>query len=284
MRQLKKAYPKTNIRRLCLLFDVPASSYYHAQQPNTASAKHQYLIDTVKSIHSDVDKTYGKRRIRAELLAMGIRIGLYKTASLMKEANVIASRPRKKHRYAEHESEHKTVSNVLQQAFNPGTLDTHYVGDITYLRTYRGFAYLAAVMDLGNREIVGWAIAHQATAELAQQALDVALQKYKPDTKNLLFHTDQGCQYTARHFQDYLTKQGITPSMSRRGNCLDNAVMERFFRSLKTERLNNIAIVDHGSAKQLVEDYIRFYNYRRRHSSIGYIAPVMKRLQMKKTA
>jgi putative transposase len=265
---------------LCALLGVSTSSYYHAQKPLVISLEHQKLIDTVIDIHEDADKTYGKRRMRVELQAKGFDIGLYKTATLMKEAQIIAIRPRKKHSYVDHETEHRVAENILARQFNPTELNTRYVGDITYLRTHQGWTYLAAVMDLANREVVGWACGQKADARLAKQALDNAINQHVATTKSLLFHSDQGCQYTSKLFCDYLKDKQITQSMSRRGNCYDNAVMERFFRSLKTERLHNISIINHDSAMQLVEKYIRFYNYKRRHSVLGYITPAMRRKQL----
>lgn len=135
-------------------------------------------------------------------------------------------------------------------------------------------------MDLANREIVGWSCGQKADSTLTVDALNNAVTKYQMHTSKLLFHSDRGCQYTSKMFCNYLNKNNITQSMSRKGNCFDNAVMERFFRSLKTERLNNIAIINHESAVELIEKYIRFYNYKRRHSAIGYVSPAIKRKEM----
>lgn len=260
------------------------SSFYQARQTRIISQSHQSLIDAVKDIHSDIEKIYGKRRMQVELKSKGFNIGIYKTAQVMKEANVIAIRPRKRHVYKDHECEHRIAPNLLKRQFNPTTLDTHFVGDITYIRTYQGWMYLAAVMDLANREIVGWACSTVADTNLAIQALEHAFSKRKKTQTPLLFHTDQGTQYTSNAFCQYLQRNSITQSMSRRGNCLDNAVMERFFRSLKTERLHNISIINHESAVQLIEKYIRFYNYKRRHSALGYVAPAIKRKQLENVA
>ena len=277
---MNKAQPRCGIRKLCALLSVQVSTYYHAPKPSKRADERLVLIEEIQNIHEEVDKTYGKRRIQVELHAKGYSIGLYKTAQLMKEANVIAIRPRKKHHYTEHERLHRLADNLLKRQFNPDTLNTHYVGDITYVRTYEGWTYLAAVMDLANREIVGWACSQRADANLAITALDRAINQYQPNTDGLLFHSDQGCQYTAQSMCEYLTSKDIIQSMSRRGNCFDNAVMERFFRSLKTERLSNVSILNHEAAIDLIAKYIRFYNYKRRHSANGLIAPAMKRKQM----
>ena len=260
--------------------NVNSSTYYHSVKPKPIDVTRSTLIQAVQTIHNDIDKTYGKRRMRVELNAKGYSIGLYKTAAIMKEANVVALMPRKKHRYIEHEGQHQVAENILNREFNPSTINTHLVGDITYLRTHEGWTYLAAVMDLGNRKIVDWSCGRKADSHLTVAALNRAVSKHQIDTSKLLFHSDRGCQYSSKLFCDHLQKRSITQSMSRKGNCFDNAVMERFFRSLKTERLYNIAIINHEAAVELVEKYIRFYNYKRRHSAIGYVSPVVKRKEM----
>ena len=235
------------------------------------------LHTTLRSIHQEVDKTYGKRRMKTELASKGYHFSLYKVAALMKEANVVALRPQKRHRYTDHEACHRVADNLLDRQFNPSVLNTHYVGDITYIKTHEGWTYLAAVMDLANREIVGWACSTKPNTSLALSALTHALRRHTPNTSTLLFHSDQGCQYTARPFVETLKNKGITQSMSRQGNCFDNAVMERFFRSLKTEKLRNISIVSHESATHIIDKYIRFYNNKRRHSANDNVAPAIKR-------
>lgn len=236
MTRLKKASPRYSVRKLCGLLDVNSSSYYHSLKPKLIDTSRLALIQLVQTIHHDIDKTYGKRRMHIELRARDYSIGLHKTASIMKQANVVALRPRKKHRYIEHEGQHQVADNLLNREFNPTTLNTHLVGDITYLRTHKGWTYLAAVMDLANREIVGWSCGQKADSTLTVDALNNAVTKYQMHTSKLLFHSDHGCQYTSKMFCNYLNKNNITQSMSRKGNCFDNTVMERFFRSLKTKR------------------------------------------------
>ena len=141
-------------------------------------------------------------------------------------------------------------------------VNTHWVGDITYVRTHQGWSYLACVLDLGSKEIVGWAMSKHPNAALAKEALRHAVRRQQPDTSKLLFHSDQGVQYSANLFVDYLNKLNITQSMSRRGNCWDNSVMERFFRSLKTERLNLLSFINHKAAVTTVESYLYFYTLK----------------------
>ena len=158
------------------------------------------------------------------------------------------------------------------------------MGDITYIKTHAGWSYLACVLDLGSREIVGWSLSQSPDAALAKEALKNAIKKQPPATHQLQFHSDQGVQYSAYKFVSCLNDLQITQSMSRRGNCWDNAVMERFFRSLKTERLNYLSFTNHLSVVKTVECYIRYYNYKRLHSSLDYKTPHEYAKKMKTAA
>jgi len=162
--------------------------------------------------------------------------------------------------------------------------DTHWVGDITYIRSHQGWSYLATVLDLGSLEIVGHALSKTPDAALAKQALMNAIALKQPNTKALLFRSDQGVQYDASAFKQTLALHGITQSMSRRGNCWDNAVQERFFRNLKSEYLNGLSFINHRAVVTTVEYYIRYYNNKRINSAIGYIAPAQKRQELLKVA
>src|SRR5665648_68454 len=160
-------------------------------------------------------------------------------------------------------------------------MNTHWVGDITYIHSHQGWSYLASILDLSTREVVGWAMSKNPNAELAKAALNHAIRRQQPDTSKLLFHSDQGMQYSAKLFVDYLDVLQIKQSMSRRGNCWDNSVMERFFRSLKSERLSHLRFMSHDAVVNCVESYIYFYNYKRLHSSLGYITPAQKVTELK---
>lgn len=242
------------------------------------------MIIEIKLIADTTLNSYGKRRHLIKLLEKGYQLGLYQTASLMKRAGVVAIRPVKRHSSPDNGKEDKYFPNLLNREFRRASVNTHWVGDITYVRTHQGWSYLACVLDLGSKEVVGWAFSQTPNAELAKSALRHALKMQQPETNKLLFHSDQGTQYSAHLFVHYLSELKITQSMSRRGNCWDNAVMERFFRSLKTERLNQLVFINHASAEQIINTYIRFYNYQRIHSSIGYLTPNQKSQKMKKAA
>jgi putative transposase len=163
--------------------------------------------------------------------------------------------------------------NTLNRQFKPAQSNSHWTGDITYIRTSQGWLYLAIVLDLYSRRVVSWAFSSQPNSELSTRALQLAVQHRRPE-QPLLFHTDQGVQYSSDQFQRSLRMHGITASMSRRGNCLDNAVTERFFRSLKTERVNTRQYKTRQEAMEDIADYIEpFYNRIRRHSTLGNLSP-----------
>ena len=281
--RMKKATDYTT-QELCRIFDVRVNTYYYQLKSMQYSPEEINIIATIKSIAKESGDTYGKRRIQPALKLKGFTLGLYKTASMMKKADVVAITPKKKHYYPDGGESHPRAANLLNRAFDQKTKNTHWVGDITYCRTHQGWSYLACVLDLGTKEIVGWSISKTPDAALAKAALEHAIKKHQPDTTKLLFHSDQGVQYSANLFVKYLRTMGITQSMSRRGNCWDNSVMERFFRSLKTERLNHLSFINHHAVVSTIESYIYFYNYKRLHSVLGYITPTQKAALLKKAA
>ena len=170
--------------------------------------------------------------------------------------------------------EHSIAPNVLQRQFAAAVANRKWVADFTYLWTTEGWLYVAAVMDLFSRRIVGWSMSSQMTAQLVTDALLMAIWRRGP-VQALLHHSDQGSQYTSEQFQELLVEHGVTCSMSRSGDCWDNAAMESFFSSLKTERTSRKNYQTRDEARADVFDYIeRFYNPRRRHSTLGYLSPV----------
>jgi transposase InsO family protein len=277
--RLKKAEPNYTIQELCSVFGIGSSSYYY--QPNKVN---DTLAAKVITIFDDSNGIYGRRRVHFELQKAGFDVGIYKTASIMKTNNLNAIKPTKRHYYPDSGVEHKYASNLLKRQFKPDTHNTHWVGDITYIRNYQGWSYLACVLDLATNEIVGQAMSKHPNSELALEALNKAIQLKKPNTGKLLFHSDQGVQYSSNVFRNKLKALNITQSMSRRGNCWDNAIIERFFRSLKTEKLNHLSFINHESVMSNVSQYINFYNYKRIHSAIDYKTPHEKFNEMKKVA
>lgn len=279
---MKILYPYFTVTELCHLFEVSSSSFYY--EPKVPTVENENLYGEIKRIFTASGQTYGKRRIQAELKGLEHQISAHKIANIMELNQLVAIRPTKKHHYPSSGNEHRYAPNLLKRQFLPEQHNHYYVGDITYIRHHHGWSYLACVLDLATKEIIGYALSTKPDSKLAKEAFDNAIERLLPDTTNLMFHSDQGCQYSSEEFREHLIERKITQSMSRRGNCLDNAVMERFFRSLKTERLNHLSFINHQSVVYEVEDYIQFYNYYRRHSTIGYLTPHQKYHELKNAA
>ena len=258
---------------ICRNLGHARASYYRRAAPKVIDANAVKLRATVRHIHADVHATYGSRRMRVELNAQGFTVGRYKVRSLMRALQLKAKRP-KQHRYPPTGKPSAVAPNSLNRQFNPSDTNTHWTGDITYIRTHQGWLYLAIVLDLYSRRIVSWAFSNQPNSELSVRAINLAVQLRQPQ-QSVLFHTDQGVQYSSDAFREALTKHNITASMSRRGNCLDNAVTERFFRSLKSERVNYKQYKTRAEGMADIAEYIEsFYNQKRRHSTLGNISPV----------
>ena len=264
------------IKEMCDVFELNQSTYFDRAKEKPLAGEKKKIISILRKTSIETNNTYGKRRMQKQLGLKGITIGIHKTASLMKKAKIIAIKPKKKHYYPNGGVCDIKIDNVLDRQFNQAKANTHWVGDITYIRNHQGWSYLASVLDLGTKEIVGWALSKSPDAELAKAALNNAIKRKKPNASKLLFHSDQGTQYTANKFAVYCQDLKITRSMSRRGNCWDNAVMERFFRNLKTERINRLRFINHQAVIAEVESYIYFYNYKRLNSAIDYMTPNQK--------
>lgn len=237
----------------------------------------------MKHVHQEMDATYGSRRMVVELRDLGFNVGRYKVRRLMRAHKLIAKRPRL-HRYPKGGRPSVIAPNLLNRQFNPERMNTHWSGDITYIRTGQGWLYLAVIVDLCSRKIISWAFSHKPDSELTIRAIRLAVNKRRPKTK-LVFHSDQGAQYTSDAFQSCLKELDIQPSMSRAGNCLDNAVTERFFRSLKSERVNYRRYETRHQAQADIIDYIEpFYNQKRRHYKLGNISPVQYEMKLMQCA
>jgi len=258
---------------ICRNLNQARSSYYRRAVTKAIDVNAVKLRAAVRHIHADVHATYGSRRMQVELNAQGFAVGRYKIRNLMQALQLKAKRP-KQHRYPVAGKPSQIAPNSLNRQFNPSVTNTHWTGDITYIRTNQGWLYLAIVLDLYSRRVVSWAFSSQPNSELSVRAINLAVQLRQPQ-QSVLFHTDQGVQYSSDAFRQALTQHNITASMSRRGNCLDNAVTERFFRSLKSERVNYRQYKTRAEGMADIADYIEsFYNQKRRHSTLGNISPV----------
>lgn len=256
---MKEASPGYSVHELCSLFQLSESTYYAQLRPKRIKLEERVMLTRIKSIAAETGSTYGRRWMKAALVIEGFKLGIHRTVTLMKQAKVQAIKPSRKHYYPNAGKAHLIAPNLLNRQFEPKQENTHWVGDITYIRTHQG-----------------WTISKSPNAELAKAALNHAIRRQQPDTSKLMFHSDQGVQYSAKLFTQHLVRLKITQSMSRRGNCWDNSVMERFFRSLKSERLNHLNFTHHAAVISTVESYLYFYNYKRLHSSVGYITPYKK--------
>jgi putative transposase len=229
------------------------------------------------------DRTYGARRVWHDLLAEGEVCGLHRIERLM-QRQALRARPRRRRMPAETGPQGLSAvsPNVLNRQFDAPAPNRKWVADFTYLWTAEGWLYVAAVVDLFSRRVVGWSMQATMTTQLVTDALVMAIwRRGKPEA--VLHHSDRGSQYTSEPFQRLLADQGLSCSMSRSGNCWDNAAMESFFSSLKTERTARTTYRSRDQAKADVFDYIEcFYNPRRRHSTLGYLSPMEFERQAKR--
>jgi transposase InsO family protein len=268
--ELKKAH---SIRMLCSVLEVSRSSYYAGRRTCRARID-PAVMAAVREIHRRHRRSYGTRRMAAELRGQGHAVGRHRARTLMRQAGVWADVHRR-HCYRPAGPPARVAPNHLNRQFNPAAPNTVWVGDITYLPTPQGWLYLAIVVDLYARRIVGRAFSTTPDTALVQRALEHAWNR-RHAGPGLIFHSDQGCQYTSVAFGHTLDRLGIIQSMSRRGCCWDNAVVERVFRSLKHEWLKGRTYRDRHAMQADVEDFVtRYYNHRRRHTAIGNLPPAV---------
>jgi putative transposase len=262
---------------LCEALGVSRSGF-HAwlnRSPSRRARENESLLDTIRRSFLGSDRTYGARRVWRDVLAEGIDCGLHRIERLM-QANALKARPRR--RYLPPDTGERVASaiapNVLDRQFHATAPNRKWIADFTYIWTGEGWLYVAAVIDLFSRRVVGWSMSTSMTAQLVIDALLMAIwRRGKP--KALLHHSDQGSQYTSEPFRLLLVDNGVSCSMSRSGNVWDNAAMESFFSSLKTERTARKTYQSRAEAKADVFDYIEcFYNPKRRHSTLGYLSPI----------
>jgi transposase InsO family protein len=267
-----------SILALCANLEVSPSGYYHwlatRSAPGPRRLENQALALAVQTIHAESRQTYGSPRVVAVLRAQGLRHGRNRVARLMKDQG-LCGRQKGRHRVQTTDSNHNhpIAPNRLAQAPVATTPNQIWVADITYIQTLEGWLYLAAVLDLYSRKIVGWAMSPSIDSALVLNALDMALTHRQPPA-NLLFHSDRGVQYAAGNFRAALLKASLIPSMSRKGNCYDNAAMESFWSTLKLELVYRCVFNTRRQAQSEIFDYIeRFYNYTRIHSSLNFRSP-----------
>jgi putative transposase len=262
---------------MCGALGVSRGGFYAwlMRPPSHRSRRNEELSAKVRTSFIGSDRTYGARRVWKDVLADGVSCGLHRIERLMRQ-QALRARPRRR-RLPSDSGERQAgavAPNVLERSFNAPAPNRRWIADFTYIWTAEGWLYVAAVIDLFSRRVIGWSMSATMTAELVTDALVMAIwRRGKPDA--LIHHSDRGSQYTSDQFQRLMTDHGVTCSMSRSGNVWDNAAMESFFSSLKTERIARKVYRSRDEARADVFDYIeRFYNIKRRHSTIGYLSPM----------
>ena len=263
------------VRRMCKELNVSPSGYYvwRKRPPSAREMANQKLCKKIKSVYNDNHGVYGSPRIYRELDAQGIVCSENRIARLMRLRSLRAKQFRRFKSTTKRNKAHQAAPNLLQRDFETDKPDQKWLADITYIATLEGWLYLAAVLDMYTRRIVGWAMSDRMTSDLTVSALNMALEQRRPAT-DLIHHSDQGSQYTDRTYQALLKDYGIRASMNGVGTWYDNAPMESFFGTLKSEWLYRYVHHTRNQAKTDTFFYIEsFYNRRRRHSALDYLSP-----------
>lgn len=258
---------------LCQYLGVSRSGFYawSHRDESQRTRENRALLGVIEQVHIETDRAYGSPRMHQELLGRGHQCGRHRVARLMRKHGLVAQRKRRYRANAAMAELYAKFDNRLRKHAPACRTNELWVGDYTYIRTPQGWLYLAVVLDLYSRRVIGWAVSRRRTANLTREALRMAIDQRNP-VPGTLFHSDQGIEYAANSFQSLLAEHELQPSMSRRGNCYDNAHMESFFSSLKLEMGQDFTCVT--DAVQQIRDYLYFYNTRRRHSSLGFRSPI----------
>jgi transposase InsO family protein len=280
MKEHEKSF---NITIMCKVLKINRSAYYHWINNGCIINKvDKRLNQLIKDIFYQYREVYGTRRIKAVLVQeYGVIVSTRKIAKSMKEVGLVVKMKRKfKVTTTDSNHNYKISPNRLQRDFRTNVADEVYVGDITYIRTQQGWLYLAIVIDLFSRKVVGWSMDDNMETPLVNNALQMALQTRNPRPQ-LIWHTDRGSQYASDSHRTLLEENDILQSMSRKGDCWDNAVSESFFHSLKTELVHHQRFKTRAEANQAIFEYIEvFYNRQRLHSTNGYMSPVNYEVKM----
>jgi len=261
---------------MCQALKVSRSGYYSwIKRPKSKRMRdEEMLIEEIKKIHEKSRRTYGSPRITEELNDNGIKCGKKRIARIMKKSGVRAKIKRKYKATTNSKHNYPVAENLLKQDFTTSGINKVWASDITYIWTYEGWLYLAVIMDIYCRKIVGWAMSERQTKELVKQAFLQAVLRYLPEP-GLIHHSDRGSQYASYEYQDLLKGHGVIQSMSKKGDCYDNAIVETFFHTLKTELVYREEYRTRNQAKKSIFEYIEvWYNRQRRHSSLGYKSPL----------
>jgi putative transposase len=264
------------LRRSCAALRVSVSGFRSAvhRQPSRRSVEDQRLTTIIQVVHAESRKTYGSPRIHAELRARGERLGRKRVARLMRSAGLCRTPTRRFVTTTDSDHDLPIADNVLQQDFTATAPNQRWVTDITYVATDEGWLFVAGIIDLFARRLVGWSMQPRMDTTLVLNALSMAVSSRRPPP-GLIHHSDRGSQYASQLYRQALANHGFVPSMSRRACCYDNAAMESFWHTLKVELIYRRHFHTRDEARQAIFEYIEvFYNQIRRHSSIGYVSPM----------
>ncbi len=265
-----------SVKHCCDMFEVSKSAYYERKKdvPSARELTDAELTEKIKEIHAESKRTYGAPRVHKELLHRHIACGKRKVTRLMRQAGLEGRCKKRWRKTTVANPDAEAALDLIQRHFGPSTeIDRRYVGDITYISTWEGWAYLATVIDLASRRVVGWALADHMRTELVEDALKMAFEHRAPE-EGVIFHSDRGCQYTSGDFAELARANGVVLSVGRKGECWDNAVAESFFATIKRELIETRAWPTRTGLRRAVFEYIEgWYNTRRLHSTLGYLSP-----------
>jgi len=264
------------VARLCRVMNVSRSGYYDWRRRGESrrAVDDRRLLGYIQELHQKSRRAYGALKMWRVLRLLGIACGKHRIARLRREHGIEARRKRRFRNKFTYVVSSPPAPNLLNRGFQVAMANRVWVGDITYVPTRAGWLYLAVLIDLHSRRVVGWAMANRITQELSLAALEMALEQRRPGP-GLMHHSDQGSQYTAKQYRDRLEAHGIAASMSRKGNPRDNAVVESFFSNLKNELTHHRSFANQAQARSEIFDYIEiFYNRQRAHATLQYISPI----------
>ncbi len=274
VREHRRFWP---VRVICRVLKVSHSGFYawRKRPPSARAVRQQELLEKIRIAHQENQELYGSPRVYRALLIDGESVSRNTVAKLMRQAKIRAKSRRRFIPRTTNSAHQKPVAeNKLNRDFGAGAINRKWLADITYIPTDEGWLYLAAVLDCFSRRIVGWSMADHLEMDLAADALKMALLQRAPRGRGLLHHSDRGVQYASEDYQQLLKEKGIEVSMSGRGDCYDNAMMESFWATLKSELVHHRSYATHEQARQSIFEYIEvFYNRKRLHSSLGYLSP-----------
>jgi transposase InsO family protein len=266
-----------NVTRACTLLEVSRAAYYAHRnaRPSQRASDDAILTEKITEVHRESRGTYGSPRVHAELQAQGHRHSRKRVARLMRRAGLTGRAPKRWRTTTIADPAAPARPDLITRDFtcHPAEINTRWCGDITYIPTWEGWLYLATVIDIASRRVVGWATADHLRTDLVDAALRTALTQRRPTT-GVIFHSDRGCQYTSAQYARTATDAGVRLSVGRKGQCWDNAVAESFFATIKTELLDRQPWPTKTQTHQAIFNYIEgWYNTHRRHSSLGYLSP-----------